>query len=454
MIADVTIKKSRSGTSRFCDRFLGRVVSTSSSMYSLPSQSIRFVVCALLLCGLAPELRAKGTSHKVRSGESLGAIAPRYGCTVAELMRANPKVQSPDRIRIGQRLKVPRCVAGGPPANCSWRADHIDSKELGEKMRRLGFTPPQKFRALVVKTTLSVDGARIEGHELWDYRKKGARPGGWNPASTIKIFSGVGALQRIRALGFSPKAKVTFHDAGGDHTFALDALYEDAVHWSKNVPHNRLVQLAGFDYLNGPDGPLQRAGLEHSYLMRAYARAKWTGQGQSSSLRPSPEITLTEGKKTRRLPAQKGTGKYPCYGAACTSLSDLTRMMCTLMLHEQLPPASRLGFGRKQAPNEQGPHLQFIRQRLNRKRKGKKDPIWDIFERRFIPKKAQGAASQGRPQLFRKNGFARQWASENIYVYLPGRRERWMVALAGYPGRYSLTKAADIIATLIAENSL
>ncbi|MGB0592293.1 MAG: LysM peptidoglycan-binding domain-containing protein [Myxococcota bacterium] len=423
-------------------------------MHPLLIQSIRVCLCALMFLGLTPEVRAKGKSHKVKRGESLGAIAPRYGCTISELMSANPKLKSPDRIKIGQRLKIPRCVAGGPPSNCHWRAEHIDSKVLGEAMRKRGFSPPQKFRALVVKTTLSADGSRIEGHELWDYRKKGARPDGWNPASTIKLFSGVSALQRIRALGFSPRAKVTFHDEGRDRTFALDELYEDAVHWSKNVPHNRLVQLAGFDYLNGPEGPLQRAGLEHSYIMRAYARAKWTGQGQSSSLRPSPAITLKEGKKTRRIPAQKGTGKYPCYGAACTSLSDLTRMMCTLMLHEQLPPASRLAFGRRGASNEQGPHLQFIRQRLNRKRKGKKDPIWDTFERRFIPKDAQGAAAQGRPQLFRKNGFARQWASENIYVYLPGRRERWMVALAGYPGRYSLSKAADIIATLIAENAL
>jgi hypothetical protein len=433
---------------------LVRAIVTTSVMQPQPLKSLPIALIAFLILGAAPDLLAKGKAHKVRGGESLGAIAPRYGCTIAELMRANPKLKSPDKIRVGQRIKIPRCVAGGPPSNCNWRAEHIDSKELGEKMRRLGFSPPQKFRALVVKTTLSADGSHIEGHELWDYRKKGARADGWNPASTIKIFSGVGALQRIRALGFSPKAKVTFHDERGDRTFALDELYEDAVHWSKNVPHNRLVQLAGFDYLNGPDGPLQRAGLEHSYIMRAYARAKWTGQGQSSSLRPSPAITLREGKKTRRIPAQKGKGKYPCYGAACTSLSDLTRMMCTLMLHEQLPSAARLAFGRKGASNEQGPHLQFIRQRLNRKRKGKKDPIWDIFERRFIPKNARGSASKGRPQLFRKNGFARQWASENIYIYLPGRRERWMVALAGYPGRYSLTKAADVIATLIAENSL
>ena len=408
------------------------------------------LACLTLIAG--PPAQAR--THTVKVGESLSGIAPKYDCSLSELMAANPSLKSPDRIRSGQRLKIPRCVAGGPPKNCSWRAEHIDSKSLGDKMRRRGFKPPQKFRALVVKTTLSKDGSKIERHELWDYRNKGARPDGWNPASTIKLYSGVAALQRIRGLGFSPQAKVTFHDERGDETHALDALYEDAVHWSKNVPHNRLVQLAGFDYLNGAEGPLQRAGLEHSYIMRAYAKGKWTKMGQSSSLRRAPAITLREGRKVKRLDAQKGSGKYPCYGAACTSLSDLTKMMCTLMLHEQLPSAKRLGFGRRGAANEQGPHLKFIRQRLNRKRKGKKDPIWDIFERRFIPKAARGEAAQGRHQLFRKNGFARQWASENIYVYLPGSRVRWMVALAGYPGRYSLTEAADIIAALIAEDEL
>jgi hypothetical protein len=322
-------------------------------------------------------------------------------------------------------------------------------------MRERGFTPPEKFRALVVKTTLSTDGSRIEGHQLWDYRGQGAKAAGWNPASTIKIYSGVAALQRLRSLGFSPRARVTFHDAGGDKRFALDALYEDAVHWSKNLPHNRLVQLAGFDYLNGADGPLQRAGLDHSYIMRAYAVTKWLAQGQVSSLRPSPAITVREkGRKTVELPAQKGSGKYPCYGAACTSLSDLARMMCTLMLHEQLPRGRRLAFGRRGAENEQGPHLAFIRQRLNRKRKGKKDPVWDIFERRFIPKASRGAASRGKPQLFRKSGFARQWASDALYVYLPGTRERWIVVMAGYPGRYALTEAAKLIATILVEDAL
>ena len=423
-------------------------------MLMFPPTRFSALMSVLAIATVSSAAQASERTHRVKAGESLGGIAPRYGCTISEVLSANKALTSPDRIRIGQRLTIPRCIAGGPPKNCMWRAEHIDSKTLGQKMRKRGFTPPQKFRALVVKTRLSADGAKIESHTLWDYRNKGARPEGWNPASTIKLFSGVAALQRIRSLGFSPKAKVTFHDESGDAHYALDALYEDAVHWSKNVPHNRLVQLAGFDYLNGASGPLQRAGLEHSYIMRAYARSKWTKMGQSPSLRHSPAITLREGTKVKRLEAQKGSGKYPCYGAACTSLSDLTRMMCTLMLHEQLPPASRLGFGRRGAANQQGPHLKFIRQRLNRKRKGKKDPIWDIFERRFIPESARDSASAGRHQLFRKNGFARQWASENIYVYLPGSRERWMVALAGYPGRYSLTDAADAIAGLIADNEL
>jgi len=417
-------------------------------------KAARLLALLAIIGWAAPGLAANERVHAVKAGESLGTIAEAYGCSVGELMKANDRITIPDHIRAGQRLTIPRCVRGGAAVNCAWRPEHIDSRKLRAAMKAQGFRPPEKFRALVVKTTVSKDGDRIIGHELWDYRGLGAKASGWNPASTVKLYSGVAALQRIRAEGFSPTARVTFHDAGGDRSFALDALYEDAVHWSKNLPHNRLVQLAGFDYLNGPDGPLRRAGLDHSYLMRAYAKSKWLADGQVSSLRPSPAITLREGARSVRLSAQSGSGKYPCYGAACTSLSDLARMMCTLMLHEQLPAGRRLGFGRPGADHEQGPHLAFIRQRLNRKRKGKKDPVWDIFERRFIPKSARGAAARGAPQLFRKSGFARKWASDNLYVYRPGTRERWIVTMAGYPGRYALTGAAQAIADLISERAL
>jgi membrane-bound lytic murein transglycosylase D len=52
-------------------------------------------------------------THRVRSGETLSTIARRYGTSVSALMRANG-LASPNRLRAGQRLRVPsRGAAAG-----------------------------------------------------------------------------------------------------------------------------------------------------------------------------------------------------------------------------------------------------------------------------------------------------------------------------------------------------
>lgn len=55
----------------------------------------------------ARALTAVAWTVEVRKGDTLAAVSTRLACTVAELMRANPKVINPDRIYAGQRLNVP-----------------------------------------------------------------------------------------------------------------------------------------------------------------------------------------------------------------------------------------------------------------------------------------------------------------------------------------------------------
>ncbi len=45
-------------------------------------------------------------THKVRKGETLGAIAMKYGVTVNQIKRANPRIKG-SRINVGQRIKIP-----------------------------------------------------------------------------------------------------------------------------------------------------------------------------------------------------------------------------------------------------------------------------------------------------------------------------------------------------------
>ena len=82
------------------------------------------VLAALGACGHAPSPRREGappalppvhgrtqTYHTVEQGETLTAIAHRYGTTAGELRRLNPALE-PGRLEIGARLRVP---PGKPP---------------------------------------------------------------------------------------------------------------------------------------------------------------------------------------------------------------------------------------------------------------------------------------------------------------------------------------------------
>lgn len=61
---------------------------------------------ARLAVGQALLIPTKDTVHVVSAGESLWTIARRYGVTVDELIRAN-QLQNPSQLYIGQRLRIP-----------------------------------------------------------------------------------------------------------------------------------------------------------------------------------------------------------------------------------------------------------------------------------------------------------------------------------------------------------
>jgi LysM repeat protein len=56
-------------------------------------------------------------SYQVRSGDTLWALAERYGTTLEELEKANPQLATPNVLQVGQALQVPakrdRFSAGG-----------------------------------------------------------------------------------------------------------------------------------------------------------------------------------------------------------------------------------------------------------------------------------------------------------------------------------------------------
>ncbi len=88
-------------------------------------------VLAPVVAPTTAEVRDAGGAHTVRPGETLSAIAARYGTTVAALAAAN-HVADPDRIHAGQRLRVPTAA---PSATGSRRASsHVHVVRAGDTL--------------------------------------------------------------------------------------------------------------------------------------------------------------------------------------------------------------------------------------------------------------------------------------------------------------------------------
>lgn len=55
---------------------------------------------------LPPSAPADAVYHTVQPGETLWAIARRYGVTLGEVLVWNPQIKNPNVIQPGQRLRV------------------------------------------------------------------------------------------------------------------------------------------------------------------------------------------------------------------------------------------------------------------------------------------------------------------------------------------------------------
>ena len=80
----------------------------------------------------APE-NACGGYHYVQAGDTLYSISKQYGVSIPAIMRANPYLQSPDKIYAGTYLYIP-CGSGGPGIGGPCSTVHIIAwgQTLGE----------------------------------------------------------------------------------------------------------------------------------------------------------------------------------------------------------------------------------------------------------------------------------------------------------------------------------
>lgn len=138
---------------------------------------LRTGALALLLLGSA----AAQSAHTVRPGDTLSAIATRYGVNLGQLQAANPGLRNPNSLQIGQRLNLP----GRAPAAPARPAGSVHTVARGDSLSAIASRHGVGLQALLAANP-GVSAARpiVPGQRLnVPARSAAATPAGLNPAS-------------------------------------------------------------------------------------------------------------------------------------------------------------------------------------------------------------------------------------------------------------------------------
>ncbi|MBM4394093.1 MAG: serine hydrolase [Deltaproteobacteria bacterium] len=315
----------------------------------------------------------------------------------------------------------------------------LDTATLPRLLAAAGFVPPARFKALVIELTPDAPAPGGFRQRSFSWKRTALDRTDWWPASTVKLFAAIVALEEVERRNFSPAAEVTFAYPSQLVATTVEAMVRAALTPSDNVAFDRLVELAGFDRLHAR---LETAGFRGTVLLRGYGRrVTYAGTGHGDP-RHSPRIELREGRLRTSVPARIGRRRGGCPDQGnCTTLADLAEAMRRVMLHESLPV--RDGFALSAAS------VALIRSALEADRERGRNVANGIRE----------AFGRDRPvRLFHKPGFANDWFSDVVFVEPvdPTRAggKRWIVAMAGHPGRESLDAAARAVGALLARDAL
>jgi hypothetical protein len=311
----------------------------------------------------------------------------------------------------------------------------VDTSLLPALLAERGFAEPDGgFLAYVIAMRFEDGRSRLVAEKRFDVDGTSAESSDWNPASTVKLYAAIGALLRIRELGFDRGATLTFHGTADPQTSTLTELVEQAVGPSVNLAYDYLAAFTGFDRLH--DGLfVDRYDLGSTALRVPYDKHRWQALGFSEWLRDSPAITVTEGERVLEVEAQVGHAQVACHQGACTSPAALGETLRRVMLQEVLP--AEQGFGLA------ADDLQFLRTLLASERPRGMEVVEHLRP-----------SFSGNTVFSHKAGFAEDWFSDNVYIDDPELDRTWVVVLAGNPGRSCLDDAATIVGELLAQGKL
>lgn len=318
----------------------------------------------------------------------------------------------------------------------------IDTATLATLFTSHGYYPSAWFKSLVVRVEV-LEGGRLR-FDAFDYcgtsLDKYGDPGdkSWWPASTVKIYAAIAALERLNELGFSNRAFVTFYYKDQTVRTCVDYLVRQAIGPSDNTAFDMLVEIVGMDDLN-QKFLTARNGFFSTVLQRGYSGRVKDPQTGYGSLRESPALLITEGSRTLNIPPRSSTMKYDCPDQGNrTTLLELAETMRRVMLHEYLLPHERFQLT--------DADLSLLREALAADRERGQEVV-KALGRRFADYNIE-------VRLYHKPGFAMEWFSDVVFVHCTKGYRHFIVAIAGYPGRGSLDEPALILGDILAKDGL
>ncbi len=208
--------------------------------------------------------------------------------------------------------------------------------------------PGLKLRATVMAVE-TVNG--VTGFPVWHYQNSPDATDFW-PASTIKIYIAIAALERLHALHLPLETTLTFERREGTGPWILDSarampeMLNEIWRRSSNEDYTLLLRFCGLDYLNGEFLTPAR-GFTHSALMRGY----WSARPYTYKKEERQRITLRaqDGHVDfvehlwggRSWSAERGATVIDARTGNMASTLDLVNCLRRLVFHDLIPEAER-----------------------------------------------------------------------------------------------------------------
>ncbi len=191
--------------------------------------------------------------------------------------------------------------------------------------------------------------------EWHDYQDTGTRTDFW-PASTIKLYTAIAALERLGEQGFTLNTTVQFEheEKDGWHldcARTVPEMLSEVFRRSSNEDYTLLLRLCGIDWLNEKFLTPER-DFKQSALMRGYVKERpW------AYIREEPQrlrLTSADGRKSSTLEhhwlghswsAERGCSVIDAKTGNVTTPRDLANCLRRLLFHEQIPVEERFKLG-------------------------------------------------------------------------------------------------------------